>query len=165
MAGFLTLLLPAIGKPIDSPEVLAFFRAQDISGQLSVEDDDYETYVERPGEGYSLNVIQQSHVKNPRYRRSERGVLILRGCHFYSEGHEDYHQYQDELPGGIAFTDSRATALRKLGPSAWRYEKDGKIRRERWEDGEADRQLNLTYTAEEQSMLVVYFGIREFFTA
>jgi hypothetical protein len=161
---FLELVMTAIGKAIDSPEVQALFADQDINEQLSVDDDDYETYVERPMLGYSFNIIEQEFIKNPLYNEPQNKTLVLRGCHFNSEGYENYAQYKGELPYGINFEDSREVVISKLGDSVWQYEKDGKVKRERWEFAETNKQFNVTYSNDQSSVKVIYFGIREFFT-
>jgi hypothetical protein len=165
MENFLTLLTAAIGKSVDSPEVQALFADQDITEKLIVDDDDYETYVERPLLGYSFNIIEQESIKNPKYNQQQPNkTLVLRACHFYSEGYENYRQYRGELPNNLSFADSREIALQKLGDSDWQYEKNNRIKRERWEFEEAGHQLNLTYSDDEQTIKIISFGIREFFT-
>jgi hypothetical protein len=164
MEQFLTLVLAAVGKTLGDPAVKALLDDQQIRERPALPEDDNSTYVERRERGYSLIWVEQPHVKNPAYRRPGRDVLVLVGCHFYDEGYQGYNQYGGELPNGLAFGDAREAALRKLGGSAWRYEKDGKVRRERWEFADTDRQLNLTYSPDERSIRLVYFGIREFFT-
>lgn len=164
MKQFLTLLTAAIGKSVDSPEVQRLFADQDITEELIVDDNDYETYVERPMLGYSLNIIEQEFIKNPLYNEPQNKTLVVRGCHFNSEGYEDYAQCRGELPFGINFEDSREVVLNKLGNSVWQYEIDGKVKRERWEFAETDKQFNVTYSNDQSSVKVVYFGIREFFT-
>jgi hypothetical protein len=164
MKKFLTLLTAAIGKAVESPEVKALFANQKIAEQLSVGNDNYETYIERPLLGYSFNIIEREFIENQLYSESRNKTLILRGCHFHSEGHENYSEYKGLPPYGINFEDSRETAIKKLGDSAWQYKKDRMVRRERWELAETDRQLNLTYSNDQSSIKVIYFGIREFFT-
>lgn len=164
MEEFLILLTAAIGKSIDSPEVQALFADQDITEKLSIDEDDYETYIERPMLGYSFNIISQPYVKNPKFQSGSKKVLILRGCHFYSEGKADYRQYQGDLPASLDFDDSRSDVLEKLGNSDWQYQTGGQIRRERWEFAETDRQLNIEYNKDKEKIRIIYFGIREFFT-
>ncbi len=41
--------------------------------------------------------------------------LHLCAFHFHRAGHEGYSQYRGELPNGVAFGDSRADLLRKIG--------------------------------------------------
>lgn len=164
MEQFLTLLLAAIGKTVESLEVQALFADQDITEELSVDDDDYETYVERPLLGYSFNITEQESIKNPRYNGQPNKILVLSGCHFNAEGHENYRQYRGMLPNQIDFEDSRDEIMVKLGDSVWKYEENGMVRSERWEYAETDRQLNIDYSKDKQRIKTVYFGIREFFT-
>ena len=166
MENFLRLLNTAIGNAVDSPRVQELFVDQNIVEKLTVdkENDDDSVYVERKMLGYSLLFVEQGFVKNARHHKEASTVLILTGCHFNSEGYENYRQYQGELPMSVVFTDSRQDALNKLGNSDWQYLKDGKVKRERWEYAETEKQLNLTYSSDQTSIKVVYFGIREFFT-
>ncbi len=165
MENFLELLISAIGKNIDSDEVIDLFNDQDIDERISIDEDDYETYVTRPLLGYSFNIISQPYVKNPAFKKGSRNSLVLRGCHFYSrEAEEGYRQYVGELPNKLNFIDSQNEVLQKLGKAVWQYDNDGKILRERWEFAGADRQLNITYSEDESSIEIIYYGIREFFT-
>lgn len=164
MENFLILLTAAIGKDINSPEVAALFADQDILETINIDEDDYETFVTRPMLGYSLIIVNQPFIKNPKYKEKPSGILVLTGCHFYSEGYEDFAQFKGELPFGITFEDSRELVISKLSDSVWQYEIDGRVKRERWEFAETDKQFNVTYSNDQTSVKVVYFGIREFFT-
>jgi hypothetical protein len=95
--------------------------------------------------GYSFNITEQESIKNPRYNEPQNKTLILSGCHFNAEGYENCRQYRGELPSKIDFEDPCDEIISKLGDSVWQYVENGKVRTERWEYAETDRQLNIDY--------------------
>ncbi|MFO0969744.1 MAG: hypothetical protein U0793_29655 [Gemmataceae bacterium] len=122
---------------------------------------DYRAYLPEPTKGFSVIFTNQPHLGNPKYKQGKKGVLILTGCHFYSEGYQKYKQFAGPLPCGLEFKHTRKDVLKKMGESSWQSVENDLVESERWENG--DRQLNVEYVEKETGIAIVYFGIREFF--
>jgi hypothetical protein len=162
MADFVSTLKELLGKAVSDPGIEPFFQAFNITERPELPRGDMCTYVGDSSRGFSLILTDQPFVGNPRFKdKKKKGILLLTGCHFYSQGYEGYQAFAGPLPCGLAFQDTRKEVLEKLGPSSWQAEHAGTVLRERWEHG--DLQLNVTYFTNTGSIATIYFGIREFF--
>jgi len=74
----------------------------------------HDGYVEFKDEGVSVMfkgaawVVPQNEINDPE-------TLHLDAFHFHRRGHDSHCQYAGALPGGVAFDDSEADILKKLG--------------------------------------------------
>jgi hypothetical protein len=149
-------LIGLFGARADSAQVEAFFKRAGVAKRPKLPKGEYNAYLEFEKKGVAL-LFQDEAMLKDEDKPVGTGPLIFAGAFFYSEGHEDYSQYQGELPEGLEFSDSRDTVVEKLGPSDWQDDDDGDIYRERWD--RPDYKLLLDYAAGGASILVVYCGI------
>jgi hypothetical protein len=97
-------------KQADDPEVVELVGLPD-----QIERFEYQGYVVFRNYGISVMfkeapwVVPPTEIANPR-------MLHLDAFHFHREGHEGHSQYPGRLPGGVAFGDSAAELIHKLGP-------------------------------------------------
>jgi hypothetical protein len=84
---------------------------------------------------------------------------IITNVQFYN-GDPYYQQarYESALPFGIAFTDSRADLLKKLGAPKWRFPFVDPIKLERWDF--EDRWLVVRYTDDMSAVRQVQVGLK-----
>jgi hypothetical protein len=86
-----------------------------IGGDSSIiERNEYYGSVEFKQLGFDL-VLQEAPWVLPPSKFTDAKELYVAGFHFHREGHEGYHQYKGDFPGGIEFNDSEGDVRRKLG--------------------------------------------------
>lgn len=167
MPDFTNSLMTVLGLPFNDQRVQDFIGTQKISEQLVVEDGENDAYIGRDDKGFSLLFEESKFIDNPRYNKDSSNHLILAHCFFhskkYAEKYSGYGEFLEELPFKLLFSDSRDVIHKKLGIPKWKREKNNKIKGERWEFEDTDRQLHITYD-ESEKILSFSFGIREFFT-
>ena len=161
MNDFVKRLRDLMGTPSTDPAVEEFLNQFGIKARPKLEKGDYRAYLPEPSKGFSVIFTNGPHLGNPKFKKIKKGVLILTGCHFYSEGWQKYKQFAGALPCELDFKDTRKKVVKKLGDASWQSVEGDIVERERWENG--DRQLNVTYLEKEAGIAIVYFGIREFF--
>jgi hypothetical protein len=163
MTDFVASMKALLGLDAGDPAVEQFFQETAIEERPVLPKGDQRAYCSETAKGFSLIFTDQAALKNPKFKdKTKKGRLLFTGCHFYSHGHENYEQFPDALPCGLAFEDTRKEVVEKLGPSSWQAQQGGKVVRERWEH--KDQQLNVAYREPSGTILTVYFGIQEFFT-
>lgn len=167
MPDFTNSLITVLGLPFSDQLVKKFITAQKISEKLVVEDGENDAYIGRDDKGFSLLFEESKFIDNSRYSSNSSNPLILAHCFFHSKNHASkyggYGEFLEELPFELLFSDSRDVIHKKLGAPQWKREKNNKIKGERWEFKDTDRQLHITYD-EFEKILSLSFGVREFFT-
>src|SRR5690606_14543460 len=103
---------------------------------LSLEDDDFDAYVEKRELGLCLLFTDEAKFLGLANQPIGQGKLYFSTVFFYSEGKDNYNQYKSDLPFGLSFNDTRQDVLMKLGQQSWqRLAKDGKrVISDRWDD-------------------------------
>lgn len=167
MTDFTNSLMPVIGFAINNQQVQNFIKSQGISEQLVVEEGENDAYIGRDDKGFSLLFQEANFIDNSRYNKNTDNLLTLAHCFFYSKNYalknDGYGEFIEDLPFNLLFSDSRDNIIKKLGASKWTRTRSNKVKGERWEFDDLDRQLNITYD-EFEKILNISFGIREFFT-
>jgi len=146
-----------LAKDVNTPEVKAFLASLGVTETLQIDPDFGGADVSRPLLGFSLLFKDPARTKSRLAAGLRRGILILTGCFFYSEGHEGYRQFAGKLPRGLSFSDSRDVIIQKLGPPSWKREDEGRTISERWDDDK--RSLHITYADNHDGIKLLSFGL------
>lgn len=103
--------------------------------ELALGVDEYRAYIERPLNGFCLVFTDESYFFGYDNAAIGSGNLYFSGAFFYSEGKDNYTEYDKDLPFGLSFKDVRQDVLAKLGQQSWqRLAKDGKrVIADRWD--------------------------------
>jgi hypothetical protein len=143
-------LLSLFGYPVSDKKLLEFMSANKISinDELSLGDDEYRGYIERPDDGFSLVFTDEAYFLGRGNFPIGKGELFYSGMFFYSEGKDDYKEYKSDLPFSLSFNDTRTDVLNKLGEQSWqRLATDGRrVISDRWDSlPNVPYRLHVTY--------------------
>jgi hypothetical protein len=104
-------LVELLRKRADDPAVLALISRD----PAAIERSAHLGYVTFRDHGVSL-VFREAPWVIPKGDITDPKALYLGAFHFHREGHEGHSQFSGRFPGGVAFGDSEAELIRKLGP-------------------------------------------------
>lgn len=130
--------------------------------ELSLGNDEYRTYIERPKDGFSLIFTDESYFLGKGDSVIGEGDLFYSGVFFHSEGKDDYSEYKAALPFGLSFADTRPDVLNKLGPQSWqRLAKDGvRVISDRWDNlPDVTYRLHVTYDKDTGKISIISASI------
>jgi hypothetical protein len=144
------------GTRAGDPKLEAFLTGLAVKERPKLAKGEFDAHVEAKREGFSLLFEDEAYFKGEE-KPLGKSPLLLVGAFFYSEGHEDLAQFKGQLPEDLVFSDSREDAVRKLGPSEWKKEKGGTVRRERWVL--SNYKVIADYGPAAASITVVYCGL------
>jgi hypothetical protein len=146
-----------MAKSVNTPEIKTFLADLGETKPLTIDPDFGGADVSRPLLGFSLFFRDPARTKSPVCASLPRGILVLAGCFFYSEGHEGYKQFSGKLPRGLSFSDSRDRIIQALGQPNWKREKEGRTISERWDYDK--RSLHITYPKDRDGIKIISFEL------
>jgi len=149
-------LLSYLGLPGSNQELIEYMGALkvDLANEMYLEKDEYgnydgyRVYIERPRDGYCLVFSDEAEFLGKRDQPIGAGELYFSTVFFYSEGKDDYSEYESDLPFGLMFQDTRDNVIRKLGVPSWqRLAQDGeRVISDRWDElPDVPYRLHVTY--------------------
>jgi hypothetical protein len=149
MRGFSAALEKLCGRPAEDSEVKAWVAGL---GMRLGEPDDFGTvYADNLERGFCLSFAADDDAG---------GALALKGCHLYSEGHEEHRAFAHPLPLGITWQDTAASLARLGAPSAEiKNKKTGRLSSHRWWLDEATRKyVSVSYADGGTRIDVIFVG-------
>lgn len=153
-------LLNFFGSPAGDKSLIDYMSKNNISlsSELSLNDDEYRAYIERPDDGFCLIFTDETYFLGKGNQEIGSGEIFFSGVFFYAEGKDGYSQYKKNLPYNISFNDTREDVVRNLGEQSWqRLAKDGKrIIADRWDNlPNVPYQLHITYDKDSGRVRIV----------
>src|SRR6476469_9299279 len=103
-------LVALLGRSENDPAVRNFFGKQ----MSDIERDEFYGTLDFKPEGIDI-VFQEAPWVVPSENITDPKELYLTAFHLHGDGHEGYEGYSGQLPNGLAFGDSEAEVLRKMG--------------------------------------------------
>lgn len=145
-------LLSFLGCPSSDKGLVDYLNAKQIflTG-LSLEEDDFDAYVENQKLGFCLVFTDEAKFLGLANQPIGQGKLYFSTVFFYSEGKDNYTEYKSDLPFGFSFNDTRQDVLAKLGAPSWqRLAKDGvRVISDRWDNlPDVPYRLHVTYDSQ-----------------
>lgn len=152
-------ILKFLGLRSDDVRLISFLASQGVDEQPVLEVGDFNTYIERQDEGYSLVYTDEAKFLGMMDTPLGSSPLIFTGVFFYSDGYEGYAAFTSDLPQGLSFSDNRDTVTNKLGVSSWQMmDKDNlTVKAERWDL--PNYRLRVNYARDRNLIGQVYCGL------
>ena len=142
-------LLSFLGCAASETNLIDYLKVNNILlNGLALEEDDFDAYVEKQEFGFCLMFTDEAKFLGLANQPIGHGKLYFSTVFFYSEGKDNYSEYQGTLPFGLSFNDTRTDALAKLGTQSWqRVAKDGaRVISDRWDNlPDVPYRLHVTY--------------------
>lgn len=145
----------AIGKQADSDAIKHLLLNFGIDRRVTIKRDETDVYESITDSGVSLLFESERYVSVKHKVEFPTDAPILTAIFLYGTGDDDFREYKGDLPGGLTFSDSRETALQKLGSSA-KYNPD---RNSEFWDFPGNIRFFVRYADGEKSIERIQFGI------
>lgn len=150
-------LISLLGEPTTNENLVTELLLWGVTSQTLSFDpsDDVDVYIEMPLKGFSLVFTDEAEFKNIPNQPIGRGSRFFSGVFFYSEGKDDYVQFNGILPFDLNFNDSitSANSKFKFSPFFERKRPDGSIISQAWKIN--NNRINITYTKENKGISLV----------
>jgi hypothetical protein len=131
-------LLSYLGLSESDAALISYMNSISISlaDELKLEKGRFWAYIERQKQGFSLSFTDEAMFLGIKEQAIGVGGLYFSCVFFYSEGKDDYLQYQGTLPLKLSFQDTRNTLIAKLGHSSWQEIADDgeRVISDRWDN-------------------------------
>jgi len=126
-----------LGRTPDDPELQGFLKKLQMWPVPAFEEDELTVYLENKALGFCLVFDDSSTVKHESAAGKTPGTPLFVTTFLYAEGVEGYHKFPGELPNGIAWSDSAAAVVAKLGPPKReiKNKRDGRLTAHAWPFG------------------------------
>ena len=153
-------ILSMLGKVSTDQKLVEYLSLNDIflDKELSLEESEYDTHIERPDLGFSLLFTDEAKFLGLAEQSIGSGGLYFSAIFFYSEGEEDFNEYKYDLPSGLSFDDKEEDVRKKLGAHSWQRldEGDERIISQRWDISiDTPYSIHITYEEGTEKICVI----------